>query len=97
MQRRIGYRRIAREGSYPGRIRVPFNSSPLRSYDAAGGGCDSIELKWGELVVAVWEIIFFKAVRHLLARGNNQSQNLLSQGRVAPLFLKWQARLKKNL
>ncbi len=41
----IGCRRIARADG--GCIRFPFNSAPLRSYDAAGGGGDSVKLDWG--------------------------------------------------
>ena len=68
--RRIGYCRIARAGSYPGRIRDPFNSAPLRRYDAAGGGDDSIELNRGGWICVLWEIIFFNAAPHSRGRGN---------------------------
>ncbi len=42
----IGYRQIAREWSDGGCICFPFISTPPRSYDAAGGGGDSVELNW---------------------------------------------------
>ena len=74
---RIGYCWIARAGSYPGRIRDPFNSAPLRRYDAAGGGDDSIELNRGTRFCGLWEIIFFKDFGHSLARGNISGERLL--------------------
>ena len=56
--RRIGYCRIARAGSYPGRIPDPFNSAPLRRYDATGGGGDSIELNRGDSFVRCGKLFF---------------------------------------
>jgi hypothetical protein len=58
VQRQIGYQRIAQAGSYSGRIRFPFDSAPRRSNDAAGGGGDSVKLKWETQLCGVKKKIF---------------------------------------